>query len=390
MIRAMRAAVVVTTMHGGLLHYAVQLADGLARRGHDVHVLAPRDNELSAHRGAARMRAVLEPPIRSAVLPAGRLAYLRRRVGVAVRLARAWLQVNVAARRGRYDAVVIAEDLALPLAAAAVLALTLRPRRHTVAVVCHNVRPFNRWAGSELFDASRLSTALLGRLYPRCDTVFVHGEKSLADFRATWPPTRVAVIPHGDERLLGDPAPPADEERVLFFGDWRKVKGLSVLMEAFDALAGRRPAARLTIAGTPAPADYDPELVRRWAAGHDGRVEIIDRYVPIGEVAPLFARARVVATPYLVGYQSGVIHLAMTMARAVVTSDVGDLPDAVRDGESGLVVPGGDAARLADALEAVLADPALAARMGDEGRRLVMSGSDWDAVAERFEAALDG
>ena len=44
----------------------------------------------------------------------------------------------------------------------------------------------------------------------------------------------------------------------------------------------------------------------------------------------MFARARVVATPYVVGYQSGVIHLAMTMGRAVVTSDVGDLPDAVR------------------------------------------------------------
>ena len=38
----------------------------------------------------------------------------------------------------------------------------------------------------------------------------------------------------------------------------------------------------------------------------------------------------------------------------------------------------------------MLADPELAARMGDAGRRLVMSGSGWDAVAERVEAALDG
>ena len=389
MIPAMRAAVVVTTMHGGLLHYAVQLADGLARRGHDVDVLAPRDNELSAHRGAARMRAVLEPPIRSAVLPAGRLAYLRRRVGVAVRLARAWLQVNVAARRGRYDAVVIAEDLALPLAAAAVLALTLRPRRHTVAVVCHNVRPFNRWAGSELFGSSRLSTAVLGAPLP----ALRHGLRTRREEPRGLPRDVAADAGRRDPaRRRAAPRRPGPARRRGARAVLRRLaQGQGALAAHGGVRRARRPAARSAADDRrhPRPADYDPELVRRWAAGHDGRVEIIDRYVPIGEVAPLFARARVVATPYLVGYQSGVIHLAMTMARAVVTSDVGDLPDAVRDGESGLVVPGGDAGRLAEALETVLADPGLAARMGDEGRRLVMSGSGWDAVAERFEAALD-
>ena len=175
---------------------------------------------------------------------------------------------------------------------------------------------------------------------------------------------------------------------MLFFGDWRKVKGLAVLMEAFDELARRRPAARLTVAGTPAPEDWDPEILRAWARGHGDRVEVIDRYVPIAEVAPTFARARVVATPYLTGYQSGVIHLAATMGRAVVTSDVGDLGSAVRDGQTGRVIPPGDPQRLADALEEVLADPGLAARMGEAARRTVLEGSSWETVAERVEAEL--
>ena len=114
--------------------------------------------------------------------------------------------------------------------------------------------------------------------------------------------------------------------------------------------------------------DWDPDVLRRWARAHDGRVELIDRYVPMADVASTFARARVVVTPYVAGYQSGVIHLAATMGRAVVTSDVGDLPGAVQDGVTGRVVPAGDPARLADALEEIVSDASLAARMGHAAR----------------------
>ena len=100
---------------------------------------------------------------------------------------------------------------------------------------------------------------------------------------------------------------------VGFVGRFVPEKGLAVLMEAFDELARRRADVRLTVAGTPAPEDWDPELLKAWARGHGDRVEVIDRYVPMADVAPTFARARVVATPYLTGYQSGVIHLAATM-----------------------------------------------------------------------------
>jgi glycosyltransferase involved in cell wall biosynthesis len=217
--------------------------------------------------------------------------------------------------------------------------------------------------------------------------VLVHGERSRAEFEAAWAPARAAVIPHGDERIFGEPPPPADEERVLFFGDWRKVKGLPVLMEAFDLLSARRPGARLTIAGTPAP-DGDPDAVRRWAARHGDRVTLVDRYVPVEQVAGVFAAARVVVAPYLVASQSGVVHVAMTLGRAVVASDVGDLRGAVADGSSGLLVAPADAQALATALERVLADPALAGRMGAEGRRRVLEHSSWELVAERVEAEL--
>jgi glycosyltransferase involved in cell wall biosynthesis len=385
----MRIAVVETVSHGGLLHYAAQLADGLAARGHDAELIVPRGNELEHRQGQARMRAILAPPTHDAIKPRSRVRYFLRRAGIAGRLTRAWLRVLLETRRGRFDAVVLTGDTQLALSTLGAGLLTLGPRRPPVAAVCHNVRVFNRWGGDDLHAGSGRGAALLRWLYPRLDVVFVHGERSLEEFRAVWPPSRLAVIPHGDESLFGDEAPPpASEPRALFFGDWRKVKGLPVLMEAFDALAARSPQIRLTIAGTPAAADLDPEIVRRWAAGHGERVTVVDHYVPIEDVPALFGSARVVVNPYLTGYQSGVVHLAMTMGRAVVASDVGDLGAAVRDGETGVLVPAEDPAALAAAIERVLLDADLAARMGEAGRRSVLTGSSWATVAALVEQAL--
>ena len=291
-------------------------------------------------------------------------------------------------RRGGYDAVILTGDTSLLPATIGGLAITAGKGGPAVAGICHNVRVYNRYRGEELFAATQGSQRLLARLLSSYDVVFVHGERSRAEYEQHWPPARLAVIPHGDERIFGDPPPPAEEERILFFGDWRKVKGLPGLMEAFDLLVARRPSVRLTIAGTPAPADLDPEPIRAWAAGHRDSVEVIDRYVPVEDVRDVFSRARVVVTPYRVGYQSGVIHLAMTMGRAVVTSDVGDLSAAVRHGETGLVVPPEDPAALADALERVVADPALAERLGRGGNERVHAAASWEVVAERVEAAL--
>jgi glycosyltransferase involved in cell wall biosynthesis len=387
----MRIAVLEPTAYGGLLHYNVQLAEALAARGHTVDVIAARGNELADRVEHARMRAILPAPVLPTAPPPSRSAYLRRRAGIAMRLVVGWTRIVGATRPGRYDAVLHGAAIDLLPVALITLVMTVVPKRPLLVRIAHNVRAFNRWRGDELFESSPINRVLLRRIYRRFDLVLVHGERSRAEFEAEWGPAHLVVIPHGDERIFVDQAPPpTSEERVLFFGDWRKIKGLPLLMEAFDELARRRPTARLTVAGSPSPEDWDPELLRTWARRHEERVEVIDRYVPIADVAPIFARARVVVTPYFAGYQSGVIHLAATMGRAVVTSNVGDLAAAVEDGVTGRVVPPRDPRRLADALEEIVANPELAARMGDAARSAVLDRSSWDRVAERVEEALLG
>lgn len=381
----MRLAVIEPTPFGGLLHYATQLADALAERGNDVDLIVTRDQELAGRAGRATRRPILAP----GASPTHTGPATLRRARTAGRLASTWSRIARETRRGHYDAVLLNGSLDLALTAAGALGVNAIKGGTPVAHVCHNVRPFDRWGGDGLFVDSGATIKLLRRAYPSFDLIFVHGERCLEEYVETWPKTRLAVIPHGDERLFGEePPPPADEPRILFFGAWRQMKGLGVLMDAFDALSERTPEARLTIAGATVPEEGQADRVMAWARSHGDRVELRPGYVPVDEVAPLFASARVVALPYLASYQSGVAHLAMTMSRAVVASELGDLATVVRDSDGGRLVPPGDAQALANALEAVVADAPLAAQLGASGHRYTLNGSSWPSVAERVEGAL--
>ncbi len=386
----MRIAVIEPLPVGGLLHYSTQLADALAARGNDVDLILARENELAQRRGPARRVELLAPDPPRAPADASALQRRLRRARTAARFTDTWLRIARETRRSRHDAVLLGGSFDMALTAAGGLLATHVRRDLPIAHVCHNVRPFDRWGGAELYVSSKPTLALLRRLYPSFELIFVHGERSLREYEQTWPPPgRLAVIPHGNEELFGDDPPPAaTEARVLFFGAWRQMKGLPVLIEAFDALAERLPEARLTIAGPPVPEEGESERVFAWASERRERVEIVAEYVPIERVRELFARARVVVLPYRTVNQSGVAHLAMTMARAVVATDVGDLPEVVADERTGLLVAPDDPPALADALARVLGDPALAERMGQAGSQRMRESAGWPEVAERVEDEL--
>jgi glycosyltransferase involved in cell wall biosynthesis len=386
----MRIAVIEPLPHGGLLHYSTQLADALASRGNEVDLIVARENELASFDGPARRLERLppdSPPAPSDPSPAQRRL---RRARTAARFTDVWLRIAREIRRSRHDAVLLGGSFDMALTAAGGLLATHMRRDLPIAHICHNVRPFDRWGGDGLYVTSRPTLALLGRLYPSFELILVHGERSRREYEETWPPAqRLAIIPHGDEQLFGDEPPaPSPEARILFFGAWRKMKGLPVLQEAFDALAERLPEARLTLAGPPVPEEGESARVLAWAADRGERVEVLADYVPIEDVRELFARARVVVLPYLTVNQSGVAHLAMTMARAVVATDVGDLPEVVADGRTGLLVAPRDPSALADALARVLSDAALAERLGQAGHAQMQERAGWPEVAERVETEL--
>jgi len=81
---------------------------------------------------------------------------------------------------------------------------------------------------------------------------------------------------------------------------------------------------------------------------------------------------------------------AQSQRLAVVATRVAGIPELVRDGETGLLVPPGDAGDLARAIERLARDPAERTRLGDAGHARLRAGfdsEDWlDRLAARFDA----
>jgi len=83
---------------------------------------------------------------------------------------------------------------------------------------------------------------------------------------------------------------------------------------------------------------------------------------------------------------------AMAYGRAVVATDVGGLRDAIEDGIDGLLVPPRDVAVLRTAIERLLADAALRARLGaaarDKAKREWSANAAADALLDAYMRAL--
>jgi starch synthase len=108
--------------------------------------------------------------------------------------------------------------------------------------------------------------------------------------------------------------------------------------------------------------------------------------LPKRDIVQLLTHATVFACPSL--YEPlGIVNLeAMACGTAVVGSRVGGIPEVVSDGETGLLVPPDDPAGLADALNALVEDPARAAAMGRLGRERAIAHFGWPAIAAQTAA----
>jgi glycosyltransferase involved in cell wall biosynthesis len=76
-------------------------------------------------------------------------------------------------------------------------------------------------------------------------------------------------------------------------------------------------------------------------------VTLRTNYVPNEEVKFYFSAADAVVLPYLSATQSGIAQIAFNFDCPVIATDVGGLPEVVRDGETGLLLPPNDPAALA-------------------------------------------
>ena len=384
---ARRIALIEFSPSGGLFQFSVQLGEALARAGAEVDVITGPKPELSSREPGCRVRGILPTwhPTAGADAPEW---WRRARRGVrAVQHALARLLLLAELVRTRPDAV-IWSAWRFPIDAWGVRAVRELLPRAVLGLVAHEPRPVVEQPGREgMYKTS--GTSALSKAYADLDVAYVLGESAQKVLTDTWPlKARVHVIPHGDEGIFAStPISGAAETGpvALSFGTITNYKGTGTLCAAWPLVRAEIPDAELVIAGAVSADVNEPQL--RTEVARLAGVTLTTGYIPVPDVPSYFDRARCVVLPYKRSSQSGVAHLAHTLRRPVIATRVGDIPNVVLDGVSGILVPSEDPAALAVALVRLLKDPELAQRMGEAGAQGLAQSASWDEVAARL---LDG
>jgi glycosyltransferase involved in cell wall biosynthesis len=289
------------------------------------------------------------------------------------------------------------------------LALELTTRRYDAVVKSLNGRlmlplvylasqvkgmPFVLWTGMWYHPRTafhRVTRPLTEHVYRSADAIVAYGEhvKRFVVATAGVDPTKVYVA---GQAVESEPFASVQSSRdgsaeVLFVGQFEERKGLTPLLDAFAALPGHPAKLRLIGNGS-----LEPEVSRR--AAEDSRVELVG-YVPHERLPAELARARCLVLPSITTELDRepwglVVNEAMHAGVPVVTTEaVGAAAGGlVRDERNGFIVPERDASSLALAIGRLIADPSLAARLGEQAREDVRRFSH-HAMADAFEAAIE-
>lgn len=167
-------------------------------------------------------------------------------------------------------------------------------------------------------------------------------------------------------------------------------KGQDTLLRAWPAVHNAHPGAWLAIVGTgPLEAtlhDAARDLPNVVVTGEVSWADLADAHAAL-DVFAMPCRTRLLGTDV---EGLGIVYLeAQACGVPVVAGRSGGAPEAVRDGETGLVVEGRDETEVAAALTRLLSDRDLREELGRAGREWVLQRWTWDGIAERFEGLLD-
>ncbi len=146
-------------------------------------------------------------------------------------------------------------------------------------------------------------------------------------------------------------------------------KGYDDLIQALAIIKHKLPHVRCLIVGGAPRRRYLRHLLDLAE-----RLSVRDRVIVVGpqeDVAPFLHAMDLFILPSLTeGFPITILE-AMAAGRPVIATSVGGIPEAVRDGETGILVPPRNPGRLAEAVIGLMDAPELAARMGEKGRRRI-------------------
>lgn len=272
-------------------------------------------------------------------------------------------------------------------------------------LTAHSLEPMRPWKAEQLGGGYRVSSWVERTAVLAADAVIAVSCGMRDDMLRAYPqlePSVVHVIRNGIDTEVWHPAGPPPTGSVLaelgvepnrpmvaFVGRITRQKGVAHLVAAAHRF---NPDAQLVLCAgapdTPEIADEVRSAVAELARSRTGVFWVRD-VLSIGKLREILSAATVFVCPSI--YEPlGIVNLeAMACATAVVASDVGGIPEVVADGVTGSLVhydpddPTGYQAGLAEAVNALIADPAKAEHYGRAGRQRCIEEFSWTHVAEQ-------
>jgi starch synthase len=281
-------------------------------------------------------------------------------------------------------------------------------------VTTHSLEPLRPWKAEQLGGGYALSSFCERTAINAADAVIAVSAGMADDVLRCYPDVdeaRLHVVHNGidtdeyrptaERSVLDDHDIDLDRPIVIFVGRITRQKGLPYLLKAahsFDSDA--QLVVLASAADTPEIADDVEAGIHALQESREG-VHWIRRMVPKADLIQLFSAATVFVCPSI--YEPmGIVNLeAMACETAVVATRTGGIPEVVADGETGILVPidpdpadpygaPRDAATFAgafaDAVNALVCDPARSLAMGVAGRKRAVEHFSWTAIAERTRA----
>lgn len=228
-----------------------------------------------------------------------------------------------------------------------------------------------------------LAKAVVRYVLKSCTRIIVLSESWRKDIASVTKNGAIDVIANPALPLRGVPAATMRKpDMLLFLGRLGRAKGIHVLLDALMVVKRDHASVRLVCGG-----DGDLDEVR----GIVNKLGLVDRVEILGWVdearrSELLATATMFVLPsYAEGLPMSILE-AMSAGLPIVTTPVGGIPEAITDGEEGLLVPVGDVEALSAAICRLLGDEQLREAMGSRGRAKFDACYDADVVLPRLES----
>ncbi len=393
---------------GGMIHYAYQLATGLAENQANITLITSKNYELSSLPHSFKVNKLLN--LWSTTSPT--LNY-ENKLGLAFhtifrKIRRAfrgikyilqWIKLTLFLAYKKPD-IIIFGKIEFPIEG--FFLKRLQKRGLILVNICHEFElreqtnsPLTNWLNKQYHSAFEAFSML-----------FFHAKDNLDRFYSLFSieKEKLKLIDHGNEDIfilfnsLGKQEECDFHDRyditkgqnvLLFFGLLSPSKGIPILIDAFAKVIITSPDTRLIIAGGQSKYINVRDLFTQAEnLGIKDKIIFDIRYIPNEDVKNLMDIATIVIYPYLSSTQSGALQVAYTFGKPIIVSNIGGLPEVVENGKSGVLVPPNDASSLATAISMLLDDPQKLKNIGARGKELSQTRFSWKKIGKEILSEL--